>query len=99
MKTIACAAALALLAVACTAVEKKEDPAATDSAAGAAAAVTAAPLMVPGAPAQTESPKAGSKPTAKKSTSRNPAADSMRDSATEPLFEVDANGNVQRIKK
>jgi hypothetical protein len=98
MRPIACAAGLALLAVACTAVEKKEDPAATDSAAAAAATVTAAPLM-PGVTARKESPKTAARPAPKKSKSRNPAADSMRDSATEPTFEVGADGKVQRIKK
>jgi len=99
MRAIACVAGLVLLAGACTAVEKKEDPAATDSAAAAAAAVTAAPLMVPGAPARAGSTKAGAKVAPKKSTSRNPTADSERDSATEPIFEVGADGKVTRIKK
>jgi hypothetical protein len=98
MRSIACATGLALLAVACTAVEKKEDPAATDSAAAAAAAVTAAPLM-PGVSGRTESPKATAKPSPKKSASKNSTGDSMRDSATEPTFEVGADGKVQRIKK
>ena len=89
---------LALLAVACNTVEKKVDPAATDSAAAAAAAVSAEPLM-PGVTASKPSPKTGAKAAPKKSTSRNPAADSMRDSATEPVFEVDPAGKVTRIKK
>ena len=98
MRPIACAAGLALLASACGTVPKKEDPAATDSAAAAAATVTAEPLM-PGVTASKESPKAGAKPAPKKSASKNSTADSMRDSATEPTFEVGADGKVRPIKK
>jgi len=98
MRPISWAAGLVLLAVGCTTVEKKEDPAATDSAAAAAAAVTAEPFM-PGVTASKPSPKTGAKATPKKSTSRNPGEDSMRDSATEAVFEVDPAGKVTRIKK
>jgi hypothetical protein len=98
MRPIAYVAGLALLTVACGTVEKKEDPAASDSAAAAAAAVTAEPLM-PGVTAAKESPRAAAKSAPKKSTSRKPGADSMRDSATEAVFEVDPAGKVTRIKK
>jgi hypothetical protein len=98
MRPIAFVTGLALLVVACGSVEKKEDPAATDSAAAAAARVTAEPLM-PGVSAAKASPKAAAKSTPKKSTARNSVADSMRDSATPPVFEVDPAGKVTRIKK
>jgi len=98
MRSIVCAAGLALLVIGCGTAPKKEDPAATDSAAAAAAKVTAEPLM-PGIEPRPAAPKVSAKPTPKKSASKTSAADSMRDSAVQPTFEVGADGKIQKIKK
>lgn len=96
MKPAACVAGLALLAVACTA-KKKEEAAPSDS----AVVSTPAPTVTTPAPAPpiADSTKTSAKLPRKKTTSRTPAADSERDSATQPIFEIGADGKIRRVKK
>jgi hypothetical protein len=96
MKPAAFIAGLALLAVACT-VKKQEDAATSDSAVVSAPAPS---VTTPAAaPAVTDSTKISAKLPRKKTTSRTPAADSERDSATQPIFEIGADGKIRRVKK
>ncbi len=102
MKSIACVASVGLLAVACTTQNKEAAPTSDTSA-------PSVPAPSAGTPATARTPPAGSplkdsakiigKPTAKKTTSKAPTADSERDSATQALFELGADGKLHRVKK
>ena len=96
MRPAACVAGLALLAVACT-VKKKEQAAGSDSAVVSAPAPSV--TMPAPAPPVADSTKSSAKPPSKKTTTRTPAADSERDSATQPIFEIGADGKIRRVKK
>ncbi|MFN2602494.1 MAG: hypothetical protein ABR582_07050 [Gemmatimonadaceae bacterium] len=101
------AASLLLLTASCTVEKKTEDVGGTDAEGSAAAAATAAPAMVlPASPTNSKKAKAAldsvvsaRKPAAKKSTSRDPAMDSMHDSAFGASLEIGPDGKVRKVKK
>lgn len=107
MKPSLFAASLLLLTASCTVEQKKEDIGGTDAEGSAAAAATAPPAMVvPASPANSRKAQAvldsvisTRKPAAKKSTSRDPAMDSMHDSAFGAAMEIGADGKVRKVKK
>jgi hypothetical protein len=96
MKATAFVPGLALLAVAC-AVEKKQEERASDSAAIQTPTPSVSTPAV--APAVTDSTDTGATLPSKKTKSKRSAADSERDSATEPLFVLGEDGKLHRIKK
>src|SRR5258706_6026338 len=89
MKPAIFAASLLVLTASCTVEKKKEDVGGSDAEGSAAAAATAPPAMVlPASPGNSKKAQAAldsvvsaRKPAAKKATSRDPAMDSMHDSA------------------
>jgi hypothetical protein len=107
MKPAIFAASLLLLTASCTVEKKKEDVGGTDAEGSAAAAATATPAMVlPASPANSKKAQAAldsvvsaRKPAAKKSTSRDPAMDSMHDSAFGASLEIGPDGKVRKVKK
>jgi len=107
MKSAILGVSLLLLTAACTVEKKKEDVGGTDAEGSAAAAATATPAMVlPASPANSKKAQAAldsvvnaRKPAAKKSTRRDPAMDSMHDSAFGATMEIGSDGKVKRVKK
>ena len=106
MRPVILAACLVAL-TACTVEKKQEDVGGSDAEGSAAAAATATPAMVvPASPenmkhaqAAVDSAVRAKKPAAKKSTSRDPAMDSMHDSAFGASLEIGADGKVRKVKK
>jgi len=107
MKPTILAASLLVLTTACTVEKKQEDVGGTDAEGSAAAAATATPAMVlPASPENSKKAQAvldsvvsARKPAAKKSSSRDPAMDSMHDSAFGASLEIGSDGKVRRVKK
>ena len=107
MKPAIFGATLLILTASCTVEKNKEDVGGTDAEGSAAAASTATPAMVlQASPANSKKAQAAldsvvsaRKPAAKKSTSRDPAMDSMHDSAFGATMEIGPDGKVRRVKK
>lgn len=107
MKPALFAASLLLLTASCTVEKKTSDVGGTDAEGSAAAASTATPAMVlPASPANSKKAQAAldsvvsaRKPAAKKSRSRDPAMDSIHDSAFGATMEIGNDGKVRRVKK
>ena len=107
MRSAIFAAVLLLLTASCTVEKKKEDVGGTDAEGSAAAAATAPPAMVvPASPANMKRAQAAvdsavsvQKAAKKKSASRDPAMDSMHDSAFGASLEIGPDGRVRRVKK
>ncbi len=102
------AASILLLTASCTVEKKKEDVGGTDAEGSAAAAATSTPAMV--VPASAENMKkaqaavdstvrAQKVAPKKKSTARDPAMDSMHDSAFGATLEIGPDGKVRKVKK